>query len=39
MMVLSLVFDHRLVDGKQAVTFLKTIVDYVENPDPALLGL
>ncbi len=39
MMYVALSYDHRLVDGKEAVTFLKTIVDYVENPDPALLGL
>ncbi len=39
MMYVALSYDHRLVDGKEAVTFLKTVVDYVENPDPALLGL
>jgi 2-oxoglutarate dehydrogenase E2 component (dihydrolipoamide succinyltransferase) len=39
MMYVALSYDHRLVDGKEAVTFLKTIVDYVENPDPSLLGL
>ncbi len=39
MMYVALSYDHRMVDGKEAVTFLKTIVDYVENPNPALLGL
>jgi len=39
MMYVALSYDHRQVDGKEAVTFLKAIIDYVENPDPALLGL
>jgi len=39
MMYVAVSYDHRLVDGQEAVTFLKTIVDYVENPDPSLLGL
>jgi len=39
MMYVAVSYDHRLVDGQEAVTFLKTIVDQVENPDPALLGL
>jgi len=37
MMYLALSYDHRLVDGKEAVTFLKRIVDCVENPDRILL--
>lgn len=39
MMYVALSYDHRQVDGREAVTFLKAIIDYVENPDPALLGL
>jgi 2-oxoglutarate dehydrogenase E2 component (dihydrolipoamide succinyltransferase) len=37
MMYLALSYDHRLVDGREAVTFLKRIVDCVENPDRILL--
>ena len=38
MMYLSLSFDHRLVDGKEAVTFLIRIKDCLENPARLLLG-
>jgi 2-oxoglutarate dehydrogenase E2 component (dihydrolipoamide succinyltransferase) len=38
MMYLALSYDHRLVDGKQAVTFLKHIVECVEDPERILLG-
>ena len=31
-MYLALTYDHRIVDGKSAVTFLKTIVDLLEDP-------
>jgi len=33
MMVLSLVFDHRLVDGAPAAKFLQFIKDMIETPD------
>ena len=33
MMVLSLSFDHRIVDGAQAAEFLKAIKGYLEDPD------
>lgn len=33
MMVLSLSFDHRVVDGAQAAEFLKAIKNYLEDPD------
>lgn len=39
MMYLALSYDHRLVDGKEAVTFLKRIVECVENPERLLLGV
>ncbi len=32
MMYIALSYDHRIVDGKGAVTFLKTIKELVENP-------
>ncbi len=37
MMYLALSYDHRLIDGGEAVTFLKRIVDCVENPERMLL--
>jgi 2-oxoglutarate dehydrogenase E2 component (dihydrolipoamide succinyltransferase) len=39
MMNLALSYDHRLIDGKQAVTFLIAIKNFVENPALALLQL
>ena len=38
-MYLALTYDHRIVDGKSAVTFLKTIVDLLEDPAGMLLEL
>ncbi len=32
MMYLALSYDHRIVDGKEAVTFLRRVKDCVENP-------
>ncbi len=37
MMYIALTYDHRIVDGKGAVTFLKRIKDCVENPMRILL--
>jgi 2-oxoglutarate dehydrogenase E2 component (dihydrolipoamide succinyltransferase) len=37
MMYLALTYDHRLVDGKEAVTFLATVKEAVENPAAVLL--
>jgi 2-oxoglutarate dehydrogenase E2 component (dihydrolipoamide succinyltransferase) len=37
MMYVALTYDHRIVDGREAVTFLKRVKDLVE--DPALLML
>lgn len=37
MMYLALSYDHRIVDGKEAVTFLKRIVDCLENPERLML--
>jgi 2-oxoglutarate dehydrogenase E2 component (dihydrolipoamide succinyltransferase) len=33
MMYLALSYDHRLIDGKGAVTFLVTVKDLIENPE------
>ncbi|WP_068141698.1 2-oxoglutarate dehydrogenase complex dihydrolipoyllysine-residue succinyltransferase [Roseimaritima ulvae] len=32
MMYIALTYDHRVVDGREAVTFLKTIKDVLEDP-------
>lgn len=39
MMYLALSYDHRIVDGKGAVTFLKRIVECVENPERLLFEI
>jgi len=39
MMYLALSYDHRLIDGKQAVSFLVKVKEFVENPDRTLLKL
>ncbi len=37
MMYLALSYDHRIVDGREAVTFLRRIKDFVEHPARMLL--
>ncbi|MBY8908482.1 2-oxoglutarate dehydrogenase complex dihydrolipoyllysine-residue succinyltransferase [Salinicoccus roseus] len=37
MMYIALSYDHRVIDGKEAVGFLKTIKDLIENPEDLLL--
>ena len=39
MMYLALSYDHRIVDGKEAVTFLVRVKDCIENPTRLMLGL
>lgn len=39
MMYLALSYDHRIVDGKEAVTFLVRIKELLEDPARALLDL
>ncbi len=39
MMYLALSYDHRLVDGKEAVTFLVRIKEHMEDPARLLLDL
>ena len=39
MMYLALSYDHRIIDGRQAVTFLKRIKEYVEDPERILFGI
>jgi len=37
MMYVALTYDHRLVDGREAVTFLKRIKECMEEPARILL--
>ncbi|HSU55549.1 MAG TPA: 2-oxoglutarate dehydrogenase complex dihydrolipoyllysine-residue succinyltransferase [Candidatus Dormibacteraeota bacterium] len=37
MMYVALTYDHRLVDGREAVSFLKRVKDAIENPARMLL--
>lgn len=38
-MVVALTYDHRLIDGREAVTFLKKIKEVIEDPRIILLDL
>ncbi len=37
MMYVALTYDHRIIDGREAVTFLKRVKDCIENPQRLLL--
>jgi len=37
MMYLAMSYDHRLIDGSQAVTFLKRVKECIEDPERMLL--
>ncbi|MFP3018625.1 MAG: 2-oxoglutarate dehydrogenase complex dihydrolipoyllysine-residue succinyltransferase [Candidatus Tisiphia sp.] len=39
MMYIALSYDHRIIDGKEAVTFLVKIKGLIENPEKLLLNL
>lgn len=39
MMYLALTYDHRIIDGKDAVQFLLTIKNILEDPSRLLLGI
>jgi 2-oxoglutarate dehydrogenase E2 component (dihydrolipoamide succinyltransferase) len=39
MMQLAVSYDHRLIDGKEAVTFLRRIVECLEDPQRMLLEI
>ncbi|CAG8710524.1 4249_t:CDS:2, partial [Funneliformis caledonium] len=39
MMYVALTYDHRLIDGREAVTFLKTIKEQIEDPRRLLLSI
>ena len=39
MMYLALSYDHRIIDGREAVTFLKRIAECIEDPERMLLEI
>ena len=39
MMYVALTYDHRLVDGREAVSFLKRVKDVIENPTRMLMEI
>ena len=39
MMYIALTYDHRLIDGRDAVTFLKKIKSAVEDPRVILIDV
>ena len=39
MMYIALTYDHRLIDGREAVSFLVSVRDKIEDPRRLLLGL
>lgn len=39
MMYIALTYDHRLIDGREAVTFLKRVKEVVEDPRRLLLSV
>jgi len=39
MMYLALTYDHRIVDGREAVMFLRRIKEVIENPARLLIGV
>ncbi|WP_010297287.1 2-oxoglutarate dehydrogenase complex dihydrolipoyllysine-residue succinyltransferase [Candidatus Odyssella thessalonicensis] len=39
MMYIALSYDHRLIDGREAVTFLVRIKENIENPERMLLAM
>ena len=39
MMYLAMSYDHRMLEGKEAVSFLVSIKEQLENPEKLLLNL
>ena len=39
MMYVALTYDHRIIDGRESVTFLKHVKDLIERPTRMLLGI
>jgi 2-oxoglutarate dehydrogenase E2 component (dihydrolipoamide succinyltransferase) len=39
MMNLALSYDHRIIDGREAVGFLRQVKEYIENPEEMMLEM
>ena len=39
MMYVALSYDHRAIDGREAIGFLNRVKDFIEDPDKLLLEL
>jgi 2-oxoglutarate dehydrogenase E2 component (dihydrolipoamide succinyltransferase) len=39
MMYMAFTYDHRIIDGREAVTFLRRIKETIENPSRILLEI
>jgi 2-oxoglutarate dehydrogenase E2 component (dihydrolipoamide succinyltransferase) len=39
MMYVALSYDHRIIDGKESVNFLKTIKEFLEDPARLLIDV
>lgn len=39
MMYIALSYDHRIIDGKESVSFLVRVKEYLEDPARMLLGI
>ena len=37
-MYVALSYDHRIIDGKESVSFLVSVKDLLENPSKLILG-
>jgi 2-oxoglutarate dehydrogenase E2 component (dihydrolipoamide succinyltransferase) len=38
MMYIALSYDHRVIDGKDSVGFLKTVKEFLEDPSRLIFG-
>jgi 2-oxoglutarate dehydrogenase E2 component (dihydrolipoamide succinyltransferase) len=38
MMYIALTYDHRIIDGREAVRFLNIVKDHLEQPERMPLG-
>jgi 2-oxoglutarate dehydrogenase E2 component (dihydrolipoamide succinyltransferase) len=39
MMYVALSYDHRIIDGREAVSFLRRIKEYIENPEQMMMEM
>lgn len=39
MMYVAFSYDHRIIDGREAVSFLKRIKEYIENPEQIMMEM